>query len=1148
MKFNERRVRLSASDLSNHLACNHLTLLDLAVAKGLRNAPKWQSPDAWVLQQRGLAHEAAYIEHLKTQGLAVVDLRAVEDELRAFEDTRAAMRDGIDAIVQAVLTEGGWFGKADVLRKVARPSTLGNWSYEVYDCKLALETKATTILQLCLYSELVAGSQGIWPESMHVVTPNDDPATETYRVLDYAAYYRYVKRRLATAVELGGNEITTYPDPTAHCEVCRWWKECDGQRRRDDHLSFVAGLARLQEKQLGNWDVKTVAELAVLPLPLRERPERGSAEGYVRIREQARVQVDGRTRKTPVHEVLTLNADHGFCLLPEPSPGDVFFDLESDPFVDHGGREYLFGMVAADAGGTPVYDCRWAIDGADEKRAFEWFVDLVMDRWSRHPRMHVYHFSGYESGALKRLMGRYAIREDEIDRILRGRVLVDLHTVLKRSFRASVEQYSLKALEPFYGFERKMPLEDARTALRLIQHGLELKKAGDIDQSARDTVQVYNADDCFSTLELRNWLERERAVVEAAGHTIPRPLLCDDAAPEKVNERQALSAALGARLREGVPEDPEARSESQSAGWLLSHLLDWHRRESKAEWWEYYRLGDLADEDLLFERSGLAGLAFVERLSVLRKIPTDRYSFEKQETDVRPEDELCAKGVKIGEVVGIDLIARTVDVKKTRNTAEVHPTAVYVRGIGPNTDVLANSLFRLGTWVSANGMDGPGSYRAARDLLLRRPPRLREAVPGLIGPGEETVDAAKRLGLILNESVLAIQGPPGAGKTFTGARMILDLVRQGKKVGVTAIGHKAIRNLLDEVIKASKQVGFNELKCVQKVKEIGDHVPAITQTTDNAQPLAALRDGAHVVAGTSWLWAREEYFESVDVLFVDEAGQMSLANALAIAQAAKNIVFLGDPQQLEQPLRGSHPEGAGASALEHILDGAKTISTAKGLFLEKTWRMHPRLCEFTSEAFYEGRLHSQDGLENQKLVGHPWLGENGLWYVPVNHEGNQNSSIEEVDVVANLVNDLVKPGIQWVDAKGHSSQLTLNDVLIVAPYNAQVSDLLTRLPQARIGTVDKFQGQQAPVVIYSLTASSPEDAPRGMEFLYSLNRLNVATSRAQAVVIVVASPRLLQAECRTPRQMQLANALCRYAELASMKEGSLRVSASGLEG
>jgi superfamily I DNA and/or RNA helicase len=274
----------------------------------------------------------------------------------------------------------------------------------------------------------------------------------------------------------------------------------------------------------------------------------------------------------------------------------------------------------------------------------------------------------------------------------------------------------------------------------------------------------------------------------------------------------------------------------------------------------------------------------------------------------------------------------------------------------------------------------------------------------------------------------------------------------------------------------------------------------------------------------------------VDVLFVDEAGQMSLANVLAVSQAAKSVVLLGDPQQLEQPLKGSHPEGADVSALEHLLAGARTIPQDKGLFLEETWRLHPKLCEFTSEVFYEGRLRSHHGLERQKMEGHPWLGEAGLWFIPVQHEGNQNAAPEEVERIAGIIGTLIQPEVKWIDDKGQSRPLQLNDILIVAPYNAQVSDLANRLPKARIGTVDKFQGQQAPVVIYSLTTSSPEDAPRGMEFLYSLNRLNVATSRAQAIVIVVGSPRLLEPECRSPRQMQLANALCRYMELAEILE------------
>jgi superfamily I DNA and/or RNA helicase len=417
---------------------------------------------------------------------------------------------------------------------------------------------------------------------------------------------------------------------------------------------------------------------------------------------------------------------------------------------------------------------------------------------------------------------------------------------------------------------------------------------------------------------------------------------------------------------------------------------------------------------------------------------------------------------------------------------------------------------------------------------MRQPPRLTNGSATLVLPGENTVTAAQRLVTLLDHSALAIQGPPGSGKTYTGALMICELVRQGKRVGITATSHKVIANLLDKVIAAACAANI-DIRCVQKVKKEDkpEHdLPHLVTTLDNKETLTAFLGGADVLAGTQWLWAREDYFEAVDVLFVDEAGQMSLANVLAVSQAAKSVVLLGDPQQLEQPLKGSHPDGADVSALEHLLNGAKTISGDKGLFLENTWRLHPSLCAFTSDVFYEGRLSSRPGLEQQRIEGHPTLGPAGLWFVPVAHEGNQNSSLEEVEAVVALVHELTQSSVRWVDKEGQSRPLQLHDILIVAPYNAQVSDLAVRLPEARIGTVDKFQGQEAPIAIYSLTSSSPEDAPRGMEFLYNPNRLNVATSRAQAVVILVGNPHLLEPECHSPRQMLLANALCRYVELA----------------
>jgi superfamily I DNA and/or RNA helicase len=252
-------------------------------------------------------------------------------------------------------------------------------------------------------------------------------------------------------------------------------------------------------------------------------------------------------------------------------------------------------------------------------------------------------------------------------------------------------------------------------------------------------------------------------------------------------------------------------------------------------------------------------------------------------------------------------------------------------------------------------------------------------------------------------------------------------------------------------------------------------------------------------------------------------------------------VLLGDPQQLEQPMQGSHPEDTDVSALDHILAGHQTIDPERGLFLEETWRLHPEICRFTSELFYEGRLRLHPGLEVQDLITQSRINGTGLRYLPISHTGNQSSSPEEADCVRDLVSEILRGTPEWVDREGKKRALSLDDILIIAPYNAQVVELQDRLPGARIGTVDKFQGQEAPVVIYSMTTSSWSDAPRGMEFLYSLNRLNVATSRAKCVCILIASPSVFEVECRTPRQMQLANAFARYLELAAVLTPAARI-------
>jgi len=1129
---------LSATDLSNFLGCRHRTGLDMAVAYGTLQRTYREDPLLELLWKRGLEHEQRFVESLRADGRHVVDLSTLDDPVERVAITLEEMAKGTDVIVQGGLSDNRWFGKPDVMRRVSRPSRLGDWSYEISDTKLARETRAGTILQLGLYSEMLGAAQGVRPERFHVITPDTTTPVHTYRVDDYAAYFRFVRGKMIETVSLGFDRVTheNYPEPVEHCETCQWKPDCSSRRRADDHLSLVAGITNAQRRELEARSVDTLTSLAGLPVPLTFKPRRGSAETYVRVREQARLQLDSRGKTPPLHELLAIEPEKGLCRLPEPTPGDLFLDLEGDEFAAEGGREYLFGVARTDGS----YEARWAFTEHEERLGFEWVIDTIVRAAREHPGMHVYHYAPYEPAAFKRLMGRYATRERELDEMLRAGRFVDLYAVVRQTMRAGVERYSIKNLEPLYSFERVVSLTRANQGLREMEYGLESGTPESIPREARQVVEGYNRDDCISTLRLHQWLEHVRAELVASGAEVPRRALTDGVAPATVDDRARKVDELRARLLAGIPDARSERSDEQHGRWLLAYMLDYHRREDKASWWEYFRLCELAEEDLYDERAAVAGLEFVDRvgpaISKRTGKPTksviDRYRYPEQEMEIDARDDVWLQDKKaFGKITSVDRVQRTLDVETGPSRAGTHPSAMFAFS-HVRSDAMENALMRLGESVAA-GRDG---YGAARALLAVAPPRLTSGT--FERPiGENAVDFAVRIGGLLDHTALAIQGPPGSGKTFCGGRMICELVAQGKRVGIAANSHKVIRNLLDAVAKeADAAVVLVRLAHKDAGDDDAADAPRIKSLAENSDALTAIQSGdANVVGGTAWLWSRPELASAVDVLFIDEAGQMALANVLAISQAANSVVLLGDPRQLEQPRKGTHPDGVGVSALEHVLAGRQTIPKDAGIFLSETWRLAPSICEFTSELFYDGRLSSRPGLDRQRVSGVDGLPDSGLAFRSVEHDGNKNWSLEEIEAVADLVQRLTAPHSSWYNANGSEAPIAGSDILIVAPYNAQVTRLMERLAStgARVGTVDKFQGQEAPIVIYSMATSRPEDAPRGMEFLYSLNRLNVATSRARCLAILVASPRLFEPECRSPRQMQLANGLCRFRELAA---------------
>jgi predicted RecB family nuclease len=1161
----------SATDLVGYLACEHLTELERAALDHLVDRPMRVDPELDVIRRRGFQHEARYLAELNAAGKIVVtvDPDAYPDEtpgdrLRiAARATVAAMEAGADVIYQATFFDGRWRGHADFLLKVeSRPSTFGPFHYEVADTKLARHVKASALLQICTYVDMLTPIQGVQPEWMHVALGGSAHAVERFRVDDYMAYYRSARDRFEAAVGSEANPPAypsprTYPDPVEHCDVCRWSEMCTLRRRADDHLSLVAGISARQRRALTGRGVTTLEALGDLGMPLAPPLEGTSPAALARVQDQARVQLLGRRRGGLEYELLPVEPERGLATLPAPSPGDLFFDMEGDPYAFDDGLDYLFGLMESDE----AWHAFWSFDEAGEislageKRAFEAFIDFVIARLRADPELHVYHYAAYEPTAMKRLMGRHATREEEVDQLLRGGVFVDLLRAVRQGLRASVESYSIKKMEPFYGFTREIDLRDAGSSIVAFEEWLELGEGERPSSDILARIERYNRDDVVSNARLRAWLEGLREELAArSGRKVPRPAPREAEASPEQTAAQLRVQAVAADLVAGVPADPIDRTDDQQARWLLAQLLSWHRREDKSTWWEFFRLMGLNDDQLAEESTPLGGLTPVGPITDIAKAKwTYRYRYPPQDHDISRGSEVYDPGsasrsssdgafpAAAGAVTAIDLAERTIDLRRSADPDAPHPTALVPLSVY-RTPEQQQALLRIGTWVATHGSDAPGAYRAGRDLLLHRPPRVGIG-PGqeLRGSGEPGLAAARRLVLALDETTLAIQGPPGSGKTFTGAHMICSLLAAGKKVGIAATSHKVIANLLAAVCRAAAGEGV-AVRAIQRVneKELVLEHDWVAHGKSNTAVADALASGeANLAAGTAWLWSPLTMADAVDVLFVDEAGQISLANVLAMSGATRSIVLLGDPQQLDQPLQGSHPPGADRSALAHLLGDDATIPPERGLFLDTTWRLHPDICDFTSESFYDDRLMAEPDNIRQGLRGAGPESGTGLRMLEVAHQGNDNESSEEAQQIATLAKGLVDGGGSWIDRDGNEHAMGWDEVLVIAPYNAQVGAIARLLPKgARVGTVDKFQGQEAPISIYSMATSSPENAPRGMDFLYSRHRLNVATSRARCVAVVVASPALLRVRARTPEQMRLANALCRFVERARIRPAS----------
>ena len=1098
-------LRLSASDLMRFKGCRHASTLDLRHIEVGDITPAADGEEAELLQRQGDAHELAFLADLRSSGRRVIEIPKDGIPLeQSVAMTVDAMRQGPDIIFQGAFLGGAWGGYSDFLERVEKPSGLGGWSYEVVDTKLKRKPDPKHVLQLALYSDLISDVQDTRPVEAHLQL--GDGSRFSVRLDDVSAYARHARTVFETFLR---ERPETRPDPVSSCGLCRWKDHCHSEWERTDSLSLVAGTTRSQRGKIEAAGITTLTGLAEANV----RIPKLAVETHDRLRTQARLQQARRAGGPPGFELRDYQPGKGFGLMPEPDAGDIFYDIEGDPYFE-GGLEYLHGLWHLDHGEC-VFRAFWAHDRAAEGQAVSDLLNFLVDHLQRHPKAHIYHYANYEIAALRRLTALHRVGEAAMDQLQRERRFVDLFKVVSGALIASEKGYSIKDLEAFY-----MPKRDAdvATAGASVVFYERWRETGDDDLLAK--IYDYNRTDCISTQLLRDWLVRD---VRPAGMTWPQ-----------LGEQPAAGALSNVAAEDAEMEDlrqrlvPVRTRLGDDVADLLLDLNFFHKREDKPAWWAIFDRLAQESEELVDDLECIQGLeAIGAPVKVTARSYERTYRFAVQETKLRAGKKPCVKPAAMPEDVDlrdVDIHAGTLVLR--RSTAK-GPLPDRLDLIPPKP--IANGTLRSAVAaVTDEIIRNSGRARAIEQLLSRTPPIFRDGPRpgGIIDATGDLPSQTSAAITAMEATTLAIQGPPGTGKTYVSALSIIDLVRAGKRVAVSSNSHKAIGNLLEAVADRATADGVR-CRIVQKATDDGDDDahPGIVTVSENDAPEIS---SAHVVGATAWHFARYDA-PAFDYLVVDEAGQVSLANILAMSRAARNLVLVGDPMQLPQPLQGSHPGRSGESCLEYLIDGHRVVPADRGIFMPVSRRMHPDVCAYISTAVYEGRLHSDDDAgvqELRTLTGVPLI---GAGMRSVSHVGRSQVSPEEIDAIRGQIASVVggtyraRDGVERVVGHG--------DILVVAPYNAQVNALRAALPAAvRVGTVDRFQGQEAPVCLVSMTTSSGEELPRDIEFLFSLNRINVAVSRAQVYAAVFASPLLLETPCRTVAEMMLVNTLCQLRE------------------
>ncbi|MBB5166142.1 TM0106 family RecB-like putative nuclease [Mycobacterium sp. AZCC_0083] len=1115
------KVIYSASDLAAAARCEYALLraFDAKLGRG----PKVSVEDELLARTATLGdeHERRQLDDLRAEfggDVTIIGRPPYTDAglAAAFDQTMRAVERRAPVIYQAAMFDGRFAGFADFL-------VLDGDRYRLRDTKLARSVKVEALLQLAAYADTLA-RHGV-PVADEVELVLGDGVVASYRVDELLPVYlprRAALQRLLDGHLAGGAAVSWDDQQVRACFRC---PECDVRVREHDDLLLVAGMRVSQRARLIDAGVSTLHDLAGHVGPVPEL----SARTVKTLTAQARLQVADRVDGKPPYEVLDAQP---LMVLPDANKGDLFFDFEGDPLWTVDGREwgleYLWGVLTTTDEFTPY----WAHDRASERQALVDFLAMVRKRRKRYPDMHVYHYAAYEKSTLLRLAGRYGVGEHDVDEMLRNGVLVDLYPLVRKSIQVGTESYSIKYLEPLYmGNElRSGEVTTATDSITQYARFCELRDAGSADDAAivLKEIEDYNRYDCRSTRRLRDWL-MARAIESGVPPRGPLPVAeRGEAEPADELERRLLKFA-----GDGIEE----RTAEQTAVAMVAAARGFHRREDKPFWWAHFDrvnnpVDEWADNSDVFIADRTEIVADWHQPPRARKPQRHvRLTGELANGDLDREmyalydppapagladdpDRRAFGSVTVLECDNPEAPTVVLVCERQPKDGDVFEQLPFALTPGPpiNTKPLQESIATTAAVVAAGLPALPPD--AVTDVLLRRAPRTVTGDPLPRGDGRDgaIADDIKKALLDLDSSYLAVHGPPGTGKTFTTAKVIERLVNaHGWRVGVVAQSHAVVENLFADVIRAGVDGAL-------VAKKLNSECRGWTEITNpEFAGFIAGHDGC-VVGGTAWDFANDNKIPrtSLDLLVVEEAGQFSLANTIAVAPSARNLMLLGDPQQLPQVSQGTHPEPVNESALGWLVENHHILPADRGYFLDLSYRMHPAVCGPVSRLSYDGQLHSREDVSAaRRLEGVT----PGVSVLSVDHDGNSTDSPEEADAIVAEIGRLL--GTPWTDEAG-TRPLEQKDVLVVTPYNAQVVTLRHRLdaadlPDVEVGTVDKFQGRQAAVVFVSMTASSADDVPRGISFLLNRNRLNVAVSRAKYAAVIVRSTLLTEYLPSTPQ-------------------------------